>query len=427
MSSTVNGAVPDNFLNTDECPGTFRWTPEKCATFPLLPSYPSTPVEYCKGWGAYLHSRGAQDLVNLAKSDPAMLDALSFPVTLLSALKHLKLNPGSWFRVVVLGASRRAEERTARSTTYWEEIAYSFPLSKIKIDFVGPELSKTGPISSRGSGVGLEMRAHRGTLCDFLDNNPEVTNELASTVFIVFNGGFGNFIESHNFSLLWSWLPDLMVLTKMPVPLIFTCANDYADVRGEVEVMTKLVGVRFLRPPVENSVGFATTLLGEGVKAEDPTGWSRGNSYWYATWGYDAALRMNFKNGMSPAEKTKQVVQRFKASRGKQLKISALDGGKHVPWGRAAALDTERGTRYEFRRSDDDVVLVVSTEGLQSMADAYLEIAQNRIYLKWQVGENDSSTLDVALPRACFPEGAKARFNRRRQELRIWLPTAPQP
>ncbi|RHY30234.1 hypothetical protein DYB32_004482 [Aphanomyces invadans] len=43
-----------------------------------------------------------------------------------------------------------------------------------------------------------------------------------------YNTGFGNFIESNRFDLLWSWLPDLMAIADSNIPTVFTCANDYA-------------------------------------------------------------------------------------------------------------------------------------------------------------------------------------------------------
>ncbi len=80
-----------------------------------------------------------------------------------------------------------------------------------------------------------------------------------------------------------SWLPDLYFLTGTKIPLIFTCANDFADVKGEVGVMTRILGANFVRAPKENEFGFASTLIptaadaGKGQTAD----YSRGNSYWY--------------------------------------------------------------------------------------------------------------------------------------------------
>jgi len=176
-----------------ECPGTFRWSEKKA--FPALPPYPSSPpVEYCRGWAPYLHSRGGSALVRTAQADPALLDCLSFPATLLQAMEKLGLVPGSALRVVVLGASRRAEERTARSTAYWDELAQRFPATEIAVHFVGPEISATGPLRpSGGRGAGAKQQlvaasAFKGTLRDFRAAHPECLTDPDSTLYVTYNG-----------------------------------------------------------------------------------------------------------------------------------------------------------------------------------------------------------------------------------------------
>ena len=406
--------------SSDECPGTFRWSETK--KWPKLPPYPHSPVEYCKGWGPYLKSRGGNGLLSLAKSDPSILDCLSFPVTLIQALKRLGLTPGPVMRVVILGASRRAEERTARSTQYWDEVAHCFEGSKITLSFVGPEISATGPIA--GSGL-VEASSFRGNLRDFRAAHPGLASDTHSTIFVVFNGGFGNFVESHNFSLLWSWLPDLMLLTKIRAPLVFTCANDYADVRGEMEVMHKLLGARFIAAPEKNAAGFATTLLGEGVAPEDATGWSRGNSFWYSVCGYDAERRVHIDDAATPAEKTREVMRCFAAPGTKSISVAPADEGPML-WGQAAH---DQNPAHEFTQTGTDLVLSVHTEELQSMNDAYLEVADDRIFLKWQKAGEPSSgsaavyaTLDVMLPRKVLPNEVRASFSRQKQKLKVRMP-----
>lgn len=226
-----------------ECPGTFRWAEDK--KYVSLPPYPShAPVDYLNGWGSYLFSRGGASLVHAAKTDPALLDCLSFPVTLVRCMELLGLEPGPSMSVVIIGASRRAEERVARSTRVWDELAHRFPTTRISLYFVGPEMSKTGPISCKIEGAvsrRVTCLGFKGGFLDFARSHPDVVTALDSTIFIAFNGGFGNFAESGNFSLLWSWAADLHNLVTTGGNCFFTCANDYGDVRGEVAVM-KLLG-----------------------------------------------------------------------------------------------------------------------------------------------------------------------------------------
>jgi hypothetical protein len=72
-----------------------------------MPPFPQTKPNFSGGWGSYLKWRGGNSLVQEVTHDPSILDALSFPVTLLSMLDR----PGSRLAVLALGASRRAEER----------------------------------------------------------------------------------------------------------------------------------------------------------------------------------------------------------------------------------------------------------------------------------------------------------------------------
>jgi hypothetical protein len=114
----------------------------------------------------------------------------------------------------------------------------------------------------------------------------------------VFNGGFGNFVESKKFGLLWSWLPDLYRLTALrsSAPVVFTCAND-ADVQGESLVVQKVLGALYCDggQPRQSPFGCATTLVDEGVDpklAEASGSWCRGNSSWYVVRGHDPARRV---------------------------------------------------------------------------------------------------------------------------------------
>lgn len=102
-----------------------------------------------------------------------------------------------------------------------------------------------------------------------------------------FNCGFGNFENPmpKKFDLLLSWISDLFFLTGTQLPLFFTCANHYADVSGEISIMYHILGASLILLPQENPFSFASTLIPPKTKwaskGEEPTEFSRGNSYFY--------------------------------------------------------------------------------------------------------------------------------------------------
>jgi len=100
----------------------------------------------------------------------------------------------------------------------------------------------------------------------------------AITVVVGFNPGFG----SGNAPLVASWTKDLLFLARHNVPVIFTQANDYSDLRGELMVMQGVVGAKFILPPLRNPFPMATTAHEPGRRET----WSCGNSFMYAWQGF---------------------------------------------------------------------------------------------------------------------------------------------
>ena len=101
--------------------GTFRWASSK--TFPNLPS-PETKMNWTRlatgGWTTYLETRGGPPLISLAQSDASLLDALSYPMTILSILQEIE---SEWqssgvkaVDLILIGASRKAEQRVLKET-----------------------------------------------------------------------------------------------------------------------------------------------------------------------------------------------------------------------------------------------------------------------------------------------------------------------
>ncbi|KAJ0410648.1 hypothetical protein ATCC90586_009129 [Pythium insidiosum] len=286
--------------------GTFRWLESK--KFPHLPSFPghrqpndddtSAPVCLTKGWEGYLRSRGAEDLVNVAQRDPSCLDALSFPVSILHVLSLLRLmettddKASEERHIVVLGATTKAEQRVWRITDYWHELAHFFPQFTITLWFVGPEVSEHCPEKAVPSN--LCVQHIRGTLLTLLQRPEGSVLRPDNTILVGFNTGFGNFVESQRYDLLFSWLPDLYAVADSGFPAIFTCANDYADMNGEFAVQSRVVGAKFLLLPMQNPFSAASHLHEEGKRE---TSWSRGNSFLYVIQGADKERRITLESG----------------------------------------------------------------------------------------------------------------------------------
>jgi len=221
--------------------------------------------------------------------------------------------------VVLMGAAARAEQRVALDTNYFDELGYEWADEDVVLWFVGPEISLKGASKKRADlPPNLSLRFHRGTVQSLFGEEGGLRGVLPSDVdlFIGFNAGFGSYVESKSGNLLLEWLDDLHFLADSGATLVFTCANDYGDVQGEVAVMSKIVGARFLMAPRKNPFAMATTLLGEGVTPDmverNGTGWSRGNAFWYATRGADDRRRRLIEPG--PASARAQAVNRALAA-----------------------------------------------------------------------------------------------------------------
>jgi hypothetical protein len=81
--------------------------------------------------------------------------------------------------------------------------------------------------------------------------------------------------------VLRSWLPDLYFLAITSLPVVFTCANDYADMRGEVAVLKNVIAARFIVDPAPNPFPMAVTFGNEGKEEKDgKKEWYNGNCIW---------------------------------------------------------------------------------------------------------------------------------------------------
>jgi len=373
------------------------------------------------------------------QKDMSLIDCLSSPITLLSMMSMLKLVPGKVLHLVLLGASRRAEEFILRHTLAWQEIAHSFPQTNVRLYFVGPEIASTAHISCDAKN--LDCFTIKGTLTDFESFRHEgaLSPGAHNTLFSVLNGGFGNFAESNRFELLWSWLPDLESLLRKQAPVFLTCANDYGDVKGEVAVMRAL-GAKVMLVPQENKYSFATTLVGE-----DNVGWSRGNSFFYAVCGTSEKKLLSTK----PQHQRQQTIlaalkleMEWPSTQPPSWGVTHITA-EEEPTSQASPIETptdtqtetptetptetlteaptetlsERINSFSIASSEMSLSLSLSTQGLRSMAEATLEVFPNRVCVSWGGHRHDT-----ILPIAVDPARASASFSRKKQLLLITLP-----
>lgn len=290
--------------------GTFRW--KKSKRLPSLPVTHSTLAddvdhlrESLKGWMQYLVSRcetvsECNSLVQYAQQDMSLIDCLSSPISVGYALTELGIFPhisSENLNIVCIGCSAKCEERILFNTNAWEELLrFVGPDSALKVWLIGPEVSHTKETLTKGTTEDenrLRFGIFRGTCMEFFRTWPTF---LSSNIVIIgLNCGFGNWENpiSVRYNLLFNWLPDLYFLTGTKIPLVFTCANDFADVAGESGVMHRILGAKFIMQPQANPFGFASTLIPPGVKPEDASKlYTRGNSFVYAVQGYDRARRV---------------------------------------------------------------------------------------------------------------------------------------
>ena len=194
--------------------------------------------------------------------------------------------------IVCIGCSAKAEERVLVETDAWQEIFLAFSNSSatasmvLHLHLVGPEMSTTFDYSPT-------CHIMRGTAKEFFRAHPALLSPTSLCVVVGLNCGFGNWENPlpKRYDLLLEWLGDLYFLTGTKMPLIFTCANDYADLDGESQIMQKLLGCRYLIAPMENPYGFASTFIAEDTNGESVNNYSRGNSFLYAVQGCELGRR----------------------------------------------------------------------------------------------------------------------------------------
>ena len=253
-----------------ECVGTFRWRDDK--VLPTLPrstaatAHAQPPLPQKHGWAPWLNWRcpdNAHAAVQLAQSDPSLLDGLSFPLSLCFAMEQVGLSPAALkqastssgddgggggggggggarprLTVLVLGATVSAEQRLVYDSDYWAEFTARYAFADIHFVMVGPECddqfldtAKEGQGGRRarlGGGDHVTVEAVHGVLRPLLEARPELAqwhyaNDAtrsvrgrpgalqAATIAVGFNPGFG----SGSPGLVQSWASDNFVTANL--------------------------------------------------------------------------------------------------------------------------------------------------------------------------------------------------------------------
>ncbi|RYH13896.1 hypothetical protein EON65_34575 [archaeon] len=322
--------IDDELESSSSYSGTFRW--KKGKKLPQMPGIKNdnmglqdhnqfNSIDWTRGWKQYFTTRGnlstfskdngqsgdpARALIQYAFNDLSLVDCLSFPLSIAcffhtnAEALSLSFHKHSYDKltVICIGCSEKAEERVLTQTNAFLELQLALlNVRTVDVWLVGPEVSSTADnivVNSRklnknfdGNST-ISFSLFRGTVSTFVRAHPECL--AGESIVIGYNCGFGNFENPlpKRYDLFLSWLPDLVFLTSTQLPLVFFCANDYADLVGEVSIMMHILGANFISLPAENPFSFASTMIPPASNGKRPEEeYARGNSFFYAVQGSD--------------------------------------------------------------------------------------------------------------------------------------------
>ena len=121
-------------------------------------------------------------------------------------------------------------------------------------------------------------------------------------------------------------MPDLRFLAAKGFPCAFFCANDYADLRGEVGVHAALLGSKFVLGPRKNPFSMMTHYTGEAGESDKE--WFCGNSFVYVTCGCRAERLCSMpseEDGKERARMVADVLAKSKAFAEGALEVEGVD------------------------------------------------------------------------------------------------------
>jgi len=261
-------------LIQNEYLGTFRW--KQGIKFPvLLPPNSNFYKELTlstEKWTTFISNRVTFEL------EPFFLDAMSFPLTVISGLNTIFEKQSSFLKekilnIVIIGASARAEERIALETNYFDEIYFYIKERSenndiiVNIFFSGDEITSTNTYTSKNS-KNLIYNFIPGNTGDYLKKYA-LDFSKTNVIFAGLNTGFGAGYKK----LTISWIVDLCKILKFNFVTIFSYTNDYEDKVGELGIFEKLLDAKFLHKKEENEFKAMTTYKSE----EKENQWSCAN------------------------------------------------------------------------------------------------------------------------------------------------------
>lgn len=188
--------------------------------------------------------------------------------------------------ILIAGASAHTEQFLLEHTEYWSECVIAAPAGRggAHLAFVGPDVDDKKR-KFRRLAPSLTASLHRTTTGAYLSR----LTSTAPCVVIGFNTGLGG----GGGALARAWAPDLVLALKRPnTPLVLTCANEFADLRGELGVFRAL-GARLIVQPARNPYQAYTHAIGDGVdkkktvSPEEKKRSSCANSFTYAVFGFE--------------------------------------------------------------------------------------------------------------------------------------------
>jgi len=310
-------------LEAQEYLGTFRW--KRSFKFILLPQtkmydYSSNNID---NWNQYLQNRVDEDF----QIEPHIIDALSYPLSIIHGLKYLKsenkLNlSDKVFNIILIGVSQKAEVRIALESNYFDEIFFYLNCEKNKSEkksnlfeenlevnlfFVGPEVKNSNSYISKLS-TKMKYTFSSSKTGEFLKNYALDFNKT-NTIAIGMNCGFGaGYLRLTN-----SWVDDLTKLLKLNYNLFFTYTNDYEDMVGELAIIGDLLGGKISKNIIDNPFKSMTTY-----KNDEDNLWSCGNYGIYFICGY--IKEKILKIGKMKEDELKQTIKKILEDKGIRIK-----------------------------------------------------------------------------------------------------------
>lgn len=309
-------------LKENQYLGTFRWKNpdltklEQLTLRELTLNYSAYLTSYLASWKTFLELRFKDK-----EFEASMIDALSYPLSIIQIINTMitnklldnimqiknsillsgKVKNKTCLNIILIGASKKTEERIGLQSNYFEEIyyyllCYIFTLSSddkeretiyntfsLNICFTGEEVSINNTYTSQVNNKINYSFYSLKTYEFFKENSLDYTK--SNSIIIGLNCGFGAGYKK----LTLSWVKDLQLLLKMNYPCGFTFTNDYEDQKGELAVMgylkAKVINV------TDNNNFKSMSIYKNESEAEDNT-WSCGNYGFYIVQGCEKLIQI---------------------------------------------------------------------------------------------------------------------------------------